>query len=67
VQQAYLSKLKDAAKRLRQIERDHINKIGKLYGVQGEVRLPNASHLDRNNKNGVDEGEMLGEEEDDAN
>ena len=33
VQQAYLSKLKDAAKQLRQIERDHIEKIGKLYGV----------------------------------
>ena len=48
MQQAYLSKLKDAAKRLRQIERDHINKIGKLYGVQGEVRLPDISHLDRN-------------------
>ena len=40
MQQAYLSKLTDAAKRLRQIERDHIRKIGKLYGVQGEVRLP---------------------------
>lgn len=40
VQQAYLSKLKEAAKQLRKIERDHITKIGKLYGVQGEVRIP---------------------------
>lgn len=46
VQQAYLSRLKDAAKRLRQIERDHIKKIGKLYGVEGEVRLPDLSDLD---------------------
>ena len=47
VQQAYLVRLKDAAKRLRQIERDHIDKIGKLYGVAGETKLPDASDLDR--------------------
>ena len=47
VQQAYLVRLKDAAKRLRQIERDHIDKIGKLYGVAGETKLPEASDLDR--------------------
>ena len=47
VQQAYLTRLKDAAKRLRQIERDHIRKIGKLYGVAGEIRIPDASELDK--------------------
>ena len=47
VQQAYLTKLKNAAKRLRQIERDHINQIGRLYGVAGEVRLPEHSELDK--------------------
>lgn len=47
MQQAYLVRLKDAAKRLRQIERDHIDKIGKLYGVAGETKLPDASDLDR--------------------
>ena len=46
VQQAYLVKLKDAAKRLRQIEKDHIQKISKLYGVTGEVSLPEISDLD---------------------
>ena len=39
-------KLKDAAKRLRQIEKDHIQKISKLYGVTGEVSLPEISDLD---------------------
>ena len=38
--QAYLIRLKDATKKLRQIERDHIDKISKLYGVQGELYLP---------------------------
>lgn len=62
VQQAYLAKLKDAAKRLRQIERDHINKIGKLYGVQGEVRLPDISDLDRNEEDDEDgEGQLIEE------
>lgn len=46
VQQAYLTKLTEAAKKLRQIERDHIHKIGKLYGVEGEVRIPDQSELD---------------------
>ena len=46
VQQAYLSQLADCAKKLRQIERDHIRRIGKLYGVSGEVRLPELSDLD---------------------
>ena len=50
VQQAYLSKLKDAAKKLRQIERDHIRKISKLYGVEGETKLPDASPLDKNDR-----------------
>ena len=45
VQQAYLVKLQDAAKRLRQIERDHVERIGKLYGVEGEIQLP-SSELD---------------------
>ena len=46
VQQAYLSRLNDSAKRLRQIERDHLDKMSKLYGVQGEVKLPQRSDLD---------------------
>ena len=46
VQQVYLTRLKNAAKRLRQIERDHINRIGRLYGVVGEIRLPDVSDLD---------------------
>ena len=37
----------DSARRLREIERDHIRKIGKLYGVEGEIRLPEVSQLDR--------------------
>lgn len=40
ITQAYLIRLKDATKKLRQIERDHIDKISKLYGVQGELHLP---------------------------
>ena len=32
-------RLRDATQRLRRIERDHIDKISKLYGVQGEVYL----------------------------
>ena len=32
-------RLRDATKKLRQIERDHIDKISKLYGVQGEIYL----------------------------
>ncbi len=40
VTQTYLVRLKDATKKLRQIERDHIDKISKLYGVQGEIYLP---------------------------
>ena len=42
-----MSKLKDAAKRLRQVEREYVHKTAKLYGVQGEVRLPNLSDLSR--------------------
>ena len=37
--QAYFVRLRDATQRLRRIERDHIDKISKLYGVQGEVYL----------------------------
>ena len=50
MQQAYLSKLKDAAKRLRQVEREYVHKTAKLYGVQGEVRLPNLSELDKTDR-----------------
>ena len=32
-------RLRDATQRLRTIERDHIDKISKLYGVKGEVYL----------------------------
>ena len=54
VQQAYLSKLKDAAKRLRQVEREYVHKTAKLYGVQGEVRLPNLSELDKTDRDAND-------------
>ena len=47
VQQAYLCKLKDAAKRLRSMEREYIRKTSQLYGVGGEVKLPEQSDLDR--------------------
>ena len=40
VQQAYLVKLKDAAKRLRQIEKDHIQKISKLASKSTCCYLP---------------------------
>ena len=46
LQQAYLTKLNSAAVRLRTIERDHLEKMSKLYGVQGEVKLPEKSDLD---------------------
>ena len=39
VLQAYFVRLRDATQRLRTIERDHIDKISKLYGVKGEVYL----------------------------
>ena len=45
-----MSKLKDSAKRLRQVEREYVHKTAKLYGVQGEVRLPNFSDLDKNDR-----------------
>ena len=41
-----MTRLTESAKRLRTIERDHIRRIGKLYGVEGEVRLPEISELD---------------------
>ena len=46
LQQAYLSRLNDAAVKLRRIERDHLEKMSQLYGVQGEVKLPERSDLD---------------------
>ena len=46
LQQAYLSRLNESAVKLRKIERDHLEKMSKLYGVQGEVRLPEKSDLD---------------------
>ena len=46
-------KLKDATKRLRNIERDHIDKISKLYGVQGEIYLP---HNDLDDNDGIERG-----------
>ena len=54
VQQAYLCKLKDAAKRLRQVEREYVHKTAKLYGVQGEVRLPDMSDLDKTDRDAED-------------
>ena len=62
VQQAYLSKLKDAARRLREIERDHITKIGKLYGVEGEVRIPDQSDLDAGKNESQEQEQQLIEE-----
>lgn len=38
--QAYLVRLKEQTKKLRNIERDHIDRISKLYGMQGEIFLP---------------------------
>ena len=46
-------RLKDATKKLRTIERDHIDKISKLYGVQGEIYLP-VNDLDE--EGGYDKG-----------
>ena len=60
VQQAYLSRLTDSARRLREIERDHIRKIGKLYGVEGEIRLPEVSQLDRQD---VDDDDAVQDQE----
>ena len=45
MQQSYFSKLKDVTKRLREIEKSHLDRVKRIYGVQGDVALQDASDL----------------------
>jgi hypothetical protein len=39
VQQNYYSRLKDVTKKLRSIEKNHLDRVSRIYGVEGDERL----------------------------
>ena len=45
MQQNYYGRLKEATRRLRQIEKDQLERFKRVYGVQGDEQL-RASELD---------------------
>ena len=46
MQQSYYCRLKEVTKRLRQIERDQLERVKRIYGVEGNERLQENEELD---------------------
>ena len=63
MQQSYYARLKEVTKRVRQIERDHLERVKRVYGVQEEVKIQEAAELDTNQTEERKDLDLMMEEE----